>query len=176
MPCGPQPASSRGSPFHSLGMSEAIMRMLTVLWHDAESSGFTDILPAEWFRREGAQIGYVHQVRGPRGGSSTAKCDLLIGRTYADLNYEAYPDFNLKQGNLLGFMRLQFASNAREAVTQVFWKEKGTRAFQPLPTTVGALSDDTGLKDLDDIEGRPYLASHVKYERSSKLIAKKKAA
>jgi 5-methylcytosine-specific restriction protein A len=78
----------------------------------------------------------------------------------------------------LGVMRLQFATGAREAVTQVLWKENEEHRFEPCSTTVGWKQATTGdgLEDLDLVEGRRYLISHLVYERSAKLVAAKKAA
>ena len=36
--------------------------MLTVLWHDEESAGYTDLFPDDWFSKEGSRLGRTHDT------------------------------------------------------------------------------------------------------------------
>ena len=155
--------------------------MLTVLWHDEESAGYTDLFPDDWFSKEGSRLGRTHDVRGPQSGIYKAKCNVRIHGSRANLDYEAYADFNSKQGMCLGIMRIQFETKVRSVVTQVWWKDKDSKNFQPCSTTIGheppavrEQLEDTDLLEISDEEGRKKLATHLRRERSPKLVAAKK--
>lgn len=156
------------------------MTYITLSWHDIESAGYTDLLPADWFASLGRFPARIHKVRGPRGGMYKAKCDLLVERDTALFDYEPYGDFNGREGMLLGQQKFKFRDERRKAVAQVFWRKKGDGKFVPFSTTItveeergGSISEDV---DLMDEEGRTYLVAHLARERSSKLVKAKKAA
>lgn len=127
-----------------------------------------------------------HLVRSPGGrtvGRYKAKCKVTVRESNADLDYEAFPGFNRKNDNVLGVMRIRFADNHRRQPIQVLWKAKGGNAFRPFSTTLGLedpqtfnASVDVDLMQTSANEGRQYLATHLKRERSAKLVAAKKAA
>lgn len=117
--------------------------MLTILWHDAESSGYTDQIPSDWLSHEDGLDEVAHTVIGPRSGQYTAKCDVKIRDNVVEFDYEPYEIFNRAHGMLLGAMRVQFADLSRERVTQVFWKEKGHTEFAPCSTTASFIADDS---------------------------------
>jgi predicted HNH restriction endonuclease len=148
------------------------MTNITLLWHDIEAAGYTDVLPAEWFAAPGQYRGRVHDVRGPRGGKYRAECDVVVRRTSADLDYRRYKKLNRSQGMLLGVLRLQFQDSARKAVTQVFWQGDAKNGFEPSSTTI--LTEPVEDIDLTDIEGRQYLAAHLHRERRPELVKAKK--
>lgn len=155
--------------------------MITVLWHDKESAGYTDLLPDDWFAGEGTLLNRIHLVRGPRSGLYKAKCNIKVTDSYADLDYESFIEFNTKHDMYLGIMRIQFEGTDRACVTQVFWKDKGSKSYKVCSTTVGyeesnesALRQDIDLLELS--EGRKKLVTHLKRERSAKLVAAKKEA
>ncbi|GEM_PF-2166031 len=157
--------------------------MITVLWHDKESAGYTDLLPDDWFVEEGSLLNRVHLVRGPRSGLYKAKCNVTVAGSYADLDYESFIEFNTKHGMYLGIMRIQFESIDRAHATQIFWKDKESKSFKVCSTTVGyeesnasALQQDIDLLEVSISEGREKLVTHLKRERSPRLVAAKKAA
>lgn len=159
--------------------------MLTVLWHEEGAEGYTDLLPDEWFLKEVFLHAKVHDVRGPRSGLYKAKCNVKVSSASADLDYEAFARFNTKHEMCLGIMRIQLESKNRVRVTQVLWKEKGDKSFVPCSTTIGheqpnstesALPKDIDLLEVSTAEGRIRLVTHLKRERSSKLVATKKKA
>jgi predicted HNH restriction endonuclease len=156
------------------------MPFITVIWHDEESNGFTDLLPVEWFSSVGVFRDRVHDVRGPKSGQYQAKCNVTVRSTSADLDYEKHAAFNDAHNMFLGVQRIQFANSSRETVTQVLWRYKDEKKLIPFPVTVGWEDDsDTSVfygPDLVAVEGGKYLASHLARERSPKLVAAKKAA
>ncbi len=115
--------------------------MLTVLWHDYESSGFTDNIPLEWLLSDGICKGVVHHVSGPRSGQYRAKCNIIVSGPKADLDYRPYADFNEKEGMDLGVLRIVFSGIDRSTVSNVLWKYKGERGFKSYPVTVGYSSN-----------------------------------
>lgn len=156
--------------------------MLTVLWHDRESEGYTDLLPDDWFVAEGSLLDRVHLVKGPRSGIYKAKCNVKVSGAHADLDYDSFAEFNRKHEMYLGIMRVQFEGADRVRVTQILWKDKG-KSFKPCSTTIGheqsyrsAPQQDIDLLEISTIEGRKKLVTHLKRERSPKLVAAKKAA
>lgn len=157
--------------------------MLTVLWHDKEAAGYTDLLPDDWFVEEDSLPDRVHLVRGPRSGRCKAKCNVKVTGSCADLDYESFVEFNTKHKMYLGIMRIQFESTDRARVTQIFWKDKGSKSYKVCSTTIGyeesngsALQQDIDLLDVSMSEGRKKLVTHLKRERNPKLVAAKKAA
>jgi hypothetical protein len=157
------------------------MSNITILWHEKESDGYIDILPAEWFVKVGERRGCLHEVKGPRDGSHRAKCDLNVEHTCVDLDYSAHEKFNSDHGMFLGVMRICFEGSSRERVSQVFWRHHQKKRFQPCSVTVQiemkqVLSELElfELNALAGIEGRERLVSHWKRERCPKLVAAKK--
>jgi HNH endonuclease len=165
---------------HLFGKSNPIMTNITLLWHDIEAAGYTDVLPAGWFAARGHYRGRKHDVRGPRGGKYRAECDVVVRRTSADLDYRRYKKLNRSQGMLLGVLRLQFQNSTRKAVTQVFWQGEAKNGFEPSSTTISTKPGPgpSAVPDIDliGIEGRQYLAAHLHRERRPKLMKAKKAA
>lgn len=116
--------------------------MLTILWHDVESSGYTDQIPSDWLSHEDGLQEVTHMVSGPRSGQYKAKCDVTVRNNVVEFDYEPYEEFNSAHGMFLGVMRIQFADPSRERVTQVFWKENGHTKFAPCSTTASFIADD----------------------------------
>jgi 5-methylcytosine-specific restriction endonuclease McrA len=149
--------------------------MLTILWRDKESAGYTDLLPEEWFVAEGRTDGRVHLVKGkgPRTATCKAKCNIVVRGVIADLDYRPYGEFNTRQVVLLGVLRVQFVDSKRRAISQVWWKNQGSNRFGRYPTTVGQQPTGDSTKP-EDIEGRQKLETHLKSERSWKLTNAKR--
>lgn len=73
----------------------------------------------------------THEVVGPKGGSSTAKCWITVQATTAELDYEAFSSFNTAHKMLLGVVRLEFGDADRTLIGRVWWKPVGTHVFTP---------------------------------------------
>ena len=121
---------------------------MTILWHDGESAGYTDCIPEDCLLRDGRQEQVTHDVTGPRSGRYQARCSITVKGTTADLDYRPFKEFNLQRGMLLGVERIQFTTQARETVSQVWWKENRKRSFKPCSTSV-ALTPDSP-EDFDE--------------------------
>jgi predicted HNH restriction endonuclease len=121
--------------------------MLTVLWHDSEAKGFTDLIPEDWFSEEGTVKNTVHRVEGPHSEAYKAKCNVKVSGILAELDYAAFRKFNTKQGMSLGVMRLQFTDQDRRTVSQVFWKGLDAGEFLPASTTVGQMNETPGSSE-----------------------------
>ena len=153
--------------------------MITVLWHDEESNGWTGLFPRKWFIEIINLTAQVHEVRSPRGKIHSAKCDLVVASRSADLDYRPHAAFNRKNGILIGLMRLEFQSADRQSVSCVLWKE-GDGNFVLMPTTVGSedgaphVDFDMGVDDFAEGEGRKILVTHLRAERSRTLVNEKK--
>lgn len=141
--------------------------MLTILWHDRESAGYTDLLPLSWFAKEGQAKDLTHDVLGPRSGIRKAKCNLTVTKDQADLDYRPFSEFNEKQTMLHGVLRIQFLDNDKSVVTNVLWKYKGERVFKSYPVTVGFLSSVTDDFDAE-VTASLRLSSH---ERKNRLAS-----
>jgi hypothetical protein len=110
--------------------------MLSILWHDGESAGYTDHIPLDWLSRNAHRFECVHEVAGPRSGGYKAKCNVNVRENIAEFDYRPFEAFNEAQGMLIGVMRVKFTGPRRDDVTQVSWKAKGKRTFAALSTTV----------------------------------------
>lgn len=118
--------------------------MLTILWHDGESSGYTDLIPSDWLTHEDSLKEVTHRVNGPSSGRQhKAKCDVSLRDNVVEFDYEPYAEFNSANSMCIGVMRVQFADLSRERVTQVFWKEVGQTRFAPCSTTASFIPDDS---------------------------------
>ena len=115
--------------------------MLTILWHDVESAGYTDHIKSEWLATEGLHREITHLVTGPRSGRYEARCDISVSGAHADCNYEPYKDFNNAHGMFLGVMRIQFTDITRQSIAQVLWRDVGKKRFVPCSTTATFVSD-----------------------------------
>lgn len=109
--------------------------MLTILWHDKESKGYTDHIPFSWVTKDGIFEG-MHHVLGPDWSSYQARCRVAVFRDTVDLDYGAFPDFNGSKGMFLGVLRLQFRTAERMEVLKVFWRDQGKDGFQECDVTV----------------------------------------
>lgn len=157
--------------------------MLTVLWHNPESAGYTDLLPEDWFLKERVLNKCTHAVLGPKSGSREAKCNVTIHATHAILDYEPFAAFNLKNAMYLGMMRVEFTDISRTSVTQILWKDQESASFELCSTTISRKQPNERDAELDEeileiltTEGRRRIVAHLRRERSQKLIAGKKRA
>jgi 5-methylcytosine-specific restriction protein A len=155
------------------------MGMLTILWHDVESAGYTDQIPINWLSHEDGLEEVTHTVSGPRSGQHKAKCDVKVRDNVMELDYEPYEKFNSAHDMFLGVMRVQFANQYRERVTQVFWKEKGHTKFAPCSTTASVIADDphdfealvAASKRLSAAKRRARLASALKKPARTQVVS-----
>jgi 5-methylcytosine-specific restriction endonuclease McrA len=167
-------------------MPDVDTALLSIVWHDSPYTGAMDVLPLEWFSKEGVLRDRMHLVRaaGARSiGREKAKCNVRVRGAIADLDYEAFPAFNGKRENVLGVMRLQFESKKRLRPVQVLWRGKGEASFRPFSTTIGreeprtsVTPNDVDLLQLAGSEGAKRLVLHLRRERRAKLVAAKKAS
>jgi hypothetical protein len=105
--------------------------IIEIRWSDKESSGYRDLFPIDTFAHEGSGKTIIHDVVGPRGGVSSAKCRITIKGVTAELDYRPFSRFNLARGMLLGVVRLTFIDEDRTEVRHVDWKVEGSNAFTP---------------------------------------------
>lgn len=141
--------------------------MLTILWHDVESAGYTDHIKSEWLADEGVRRELTHAVNGPRSGRYVAKCDIRVSRTYADVDYEPYEQFNNASDMFSGVMRIQFADSTRQSITQVLWKDAGEKRFAPCSTTATIVAENSS--EFDGLVAQSILLSSK--ERRKRLDA-----
>lgn len=123
--------------------------MLTILWHDVESAGYTDHLNLDWISSEGTLLDVVHDVSGPKSGKYKAKCNITVQGKFADFDYAAHERFNTKHDMYLGVMRAQFSGPDRQSVVQVLWKDIGKKKFLPCSTSTKYVSES--VPNLDDL-------------------------
>lgn len=133
-------------------------KFITVEWlKGSMAEGYTDLLRDNWFFTEGFFTNRCHDIRGPQSKIISAKCNVTVADTYADLDYtdKTYEDFN--KNIVLGIMRIKFKNEAREEATQVLWKSKGGR-FEPCDreTKIGYEPSDEVLRNLplDELKKR----------------------
>ncbi len=115
--------------------------MLTILWHNVESAGYTDHIPLDWLLHNGHLYGRVHEVVNRRFRRYKAKCNVDVRESIAEFDYRPFESFNSAQGMFIGVMRVKFAGSDRNGVTQVFWKDKGERSFEACSTTASFVPD-----------------------------------
>jgi hypothetical protein len=102
--------------------------MLVIEWMSGESEGYSDLLPERWFKKDVRAPFMDHEVLGPRGGTSTARCSLIIKGKIADLDYTGdHARYNRKRF-ALGTMRLVFTNATRTAIAKVEWRNEGIKA------------------------------------------------
>jgi len=140
--------------------------MLTILWHDTESAGYTDHINSEWLAREAVHREVTHRVTGPRSGQYMAKCDLSVSGAIAELNYEPYKQFNVAHDMFVGVMRVQFSDPTRQRITQVFWKDEGEDSFSSCSTTATFVKDDADDFDTSVAESKS-LSSKKRHDKIS---------
>jgi len=109
--------------------------MPTIVWHETVATGYTDDLPAEWFTDVGEVAGRVHTVTSPRGRLLTAYCDVKVGETWAELDYDVHSAANQAQGVYLGVMRLEFSGPDRQKVAMALWRDPG-KSFESIKVTI----------------------------------------
>ncbi len=104
--------------------------MLVIRWLD-RSKDYNDLLPEEWFAMEGRFADRTHLVRGPERREHKAMCNVEVRGTVAELDYRPFSEYNLRQGNILGVLRLSFADSHRRTVPTVQWKGMDESRFLP---------------------------------------------
>ena len=114
-----------------------------------------DLLPAELFAKEGTVADITHAVLGPHGGLYPARCCLIVQNTSADLDYEAFPEFNKRWSMVLGLLRLHFLDGNRDRLIRVQWRYKGRKRFSPTATADIVLHPLPPLKKPYEPETRP---------------------
>jgi len=102
---------------------------LTLRWDDNQSRDYIDILPWGWFESDTPKLGVTHNVRGKDGKVYSAKCDVRVKSRTALLDYTSYPNFNSKNGMLLGTARLTFADDERTQIETAEWKPINSQQF-----------------------------------------------
>jgi hypothetical protein len=148
---------------------------LTVLWHGDRSGGYTDVFPLPWFEKQGKRVGLWHEVVGPNGGRSKARCNISVKANAADLDYAAFPKENAGKF-YLGVFRLIFSSPSRTSILQLQWKDAGKRVFSDIQATVGyALnekfdSEVAAARQLSSDERRRLLASAPRLPRKISVV------
>jgi len=96
-------------------------------WRDVD---VRDVLPLEWFEGDLQLEGVVHEMRGPRGGTSgKAMCDVEKGGLVAKLDYRKYKSFNNRSGALSGIARLTFTDADRTKLVRFEWQDERDKAF-----------------------------------------------
>lgn len=119
----------------------------TIEWCYGDAKGYTDYLPEEWFRQEGEFKGCDHEILGPQGGISEAKCDLNVKGSEANLDYTKYAEPNKKV--IVGTMKLIFENDLRRRIGKVLWKDEGGKEFVHCPVgseVILGKDDDIGVK------------------------------
>jgi hypothetical protein len=111
-----------------------------ITWLEPEITGYTDLLEAHYFWNRGSASIFPHSVRCPRGGIGQAKCRIHLGSRRADLDYQAFRDFNEEHEMALGIMRLFFADADLTQIAKVLWKEHGSNEFLTANVEVELLS------------------------------------
>jgi len=108
--------------------------MILMEWKDAESNGYIDEFPLDWFENESIREGVIHLVRNHSGSEENhAKCDVTVNGLQADLDYERYAAFNEKEEMHTGVARLHFSDTDRTRITEVEWKPAGEDSFTKQP-------------------------------------------
>jgi hypothetical protein len=118
--------------------------MLSILWHDEESAGYTDHIEARHLVKEGSRRGVEHFVTGPRSGKYVAKCDVEVRGDVADLDYQPYERFNESNGVCIGILRIRFSDVSRRHVSKVQWKSRDDKRFVTYEVDVAFDPDGRG--------------------------------
>lgn len=105
-------------------------------WQNREARGYTDIFPAIEFERNQRPRVFFHDVQGPQGEHSRAKCRLSVSDNRAFLDYNAFRNFNRDQGWYLGQLRLEFSDATRTELQRVAWKDPSERHFSEAPVEI----------------------------------------
>lgn len=148
-------------------------RVLVIRWNDDESAGYDDLIPGEWFSKEGRTSSLFHDLKGPRGDVCPAKCDLMVEGRFAELRYGGRnASFNQKQDVDTGALRIKFKDDDRLNVRHILWKDEDDG------TDGGFVRTDADAEwierdPLDAAEGGLRLAAHLHRERNRALVKRK---
>jgi len=104
--------------------------MLVVKWKSGPSSGYSDLLPSHWFAADGDRPNLTHDVEGPRGGKSAAKCSISVRGNIADLDYGGDHTAHNERRFYVGIMRLIFSDTTRKTVSDVQWRDHDGAEFE----------------------------------------------
>lgn len=100
-------------------------KSLAIRWTGKESKGYTDLFPIDLFKKQHSSAGVDHLVFGPKGEFGRARCRIAVSGNTAELDYEAFPDFNDQQGMCLGVLKLHFTNKRRIELSCAEWKDQG---------------------------------------------------
>ena len=104
--------------------------MLVVEWKSGPSKGYSDLLPSHWFAEDGDRPYLTHDVEGPRGGKSAAKCAVSVRGNIADLDYGGDHAGHNERRFYVGTMRLIFSDSSRKTVSDVQWRDHDGAEFE----------------------------------------------
>lgn len=104
--------------------------MLVVEWKSGPSKGYSDLLPSHWFAEDGDRPYLTHDVEGPRGGKSAAKCSVSVRGNIADLDYGGDHAEHNERRFYVGTMRLIFSDGSRKTVSDVQWRDHDGAKFE----------------------------------------------
>lgn len=133
--------------------------MLVVEWKSGPSKGYSDLLPSHWFAEEGERPYLTHDVEGPRGGRSAAKCSASVQGNIADLDYGGDHAQHNERLFYVGTMRLVFSDRSRKTVSDVQWRDHDGDEFEKCDVEcrdliLSASPSDTAFDPTDIQDGR----------------------
>jgi len=159
------------------GVPRTMGELLAVTWHNPEIRGYTDLLPLEWFEKEGTSKNRFHEIAGPRGAFyCLAKCIVKVRPHDATLNYEdrSVRGFNSPKCDL-GVLRIRFAGTGRRKVTEIKWRDKGKSTFSREYPTWEVREDFRDVEISEAVEeGGVTLVTHLSRERDRGLAKRKR--
>ncbi len=112
------------------------IQSLNLLWHDSDAKGYTDVLPLALLQSRGETKEAEHLCLGPKGGRYTVRFRLSVSDQVAELNYEAFPEYNSEQEMALGILRLEFANRDHTLLKKAQWKGEEETTFSEAEVTV----------------------------------------
>src|SRR5690606_13414807 len=106
--------------FHIVNEGD-MTRRIEIRWKRGTAAGYTDVFPIEEFSQPVTDAERTHLVRGPGGGSYTARYALSVKAREATLNYSAFAAYNKRQDMDVGVMTIRFTDGRRAQVQSVLW-------------------------------------------------------
>lgn len=122
--------------------------MLVILWKSGPSKGYSDLLPRWWFNEDRPAMSLEHDVQGPKGGRSIARCTLKVTGSIAVLGYDGeHAEYNAGRFHP-GAMKITFADAGRSKVEAVHWRDAEATGWEEIDDAESRWNDDR----LDDLE------------------------
>lgn len=156
------------------------MSNIRIIWNDEgadedHDTKHIDLIPFELLEGDGVRDNVSHQVIGPRGGLTIARCAVSAEGRFVYINYEPYYKKDSKE-YIPGVLRLEFSGERRSGLPKVSWRNRGESDFKSDVASAefdgSARIESSEIDEFDDAD--QFDPSGVKDERDRVIVAIKR--